>query len=219
MTLTLLDLYNDCALQEWSMYDSGVTTTSEMESSLVLALNKALTEIIYSYPFKFRERTHIDFTYAGVEAYEMPFGLIMKDKSGDYKVTLNGKKLRLIDKPSELEPKCGFPEGFYIKRDEIILYPTPCSKFILSIDYYTLALGEDSNGEEILKLSNANDKVDVPEHLEEILKQAVISRAMLSTISSEGDENFSAYKKQSETAYRQLVKYSKGWWQDKSVKI
>ena len=219
MTLTLLDLYNSCASQEWSMYDSGVSTTAEMEPSLILAINKALAEIIYSYPFKFRERTHIDFTYAGVEAYEMPFGLIMKDKSGDYAVTLNGKKLRFLENSNELEPKCGISEGFYIKGSDIILYPTPCSKFILSIDYYTLALGEDSNGEEILKLSNADDAVDIPEHLEEILKQAVISRAMLSTISAETDENYSAYKKQSETSYRQLVKYSKGWWQDKSVKI
>ena len=219
MTITLLDLYNGCASQEWSMYDSGAATTAEMESSLVLAINKALAEIIYSYPFKFRERTHIDFTYAGVEAYEMPFGLIMKDKSGDYAITLNGKKLRLIDEPNELEPKCGIPEKFYVRGSEIILYPTPCSKFIISINYYTLALGEDSNGDEIFKLSNSDDTVDIPEHLEEILKHAVISRAMLSTISAENDENYSAYKKQSETAYRQLVKYSKGWWQDKSVKI
>ena len=42
---------------------------------------------------------------------------------------------------------------------------------------------------------------------------------MLKILSSEGDENYSAYKKQSEIAYRLLVKYSKGVGLDKSVKI
>ena len=54
-------------------------------------------------------------------------------------------------------------------------------------------------------------------NIEEIFKNAVISRAMLNSISSESDENYSAYKKQSEIAYRQLVKYSKGVGQDKRM--
>ena len=69
--------------------------------------------------------------------------------------------------------------------------------------------------------TNSNDslcsyKVVTPE---EIFKQAVISRCMLKVISSEGDENYSAYKKQSETAYRLLIKYSKGIGLNKTVKI
>ena len=42
---------------------------------------------------------------------------------------------------------------------------------------------------------------------------------MLNSISAENDENYSAYKKQSEIAYRQLIKYSKGLKQDKAVVI
>jgi hypothetical protein len=42
---------------------------------------------------------------------------------------------------------------------------------------------------------------------------------MLNSISSESDENYSAYKKQSEIAYRMLVKYSKGIQAEKSVKM
>ena len=41
MTLTLLDLYNSAATQEWSMYDNDANTDDELESSLVLAINKA----------------------------------------------------------------------------------------------------------------------------------------------------------------------------------
>lgn len=99
------------------------------------------------------------------------------------------------------------------------MHPTPMEKSLIMIDYLTLAVGENTNGEDIYALSNYTDTVLVPEHLEELLKNAVISRTMLNSIASENDENYSAYKKQSETAYRLLVKYSKGIGSDKAVKI
>ena len=219
MTITLSDLYNAAASQEWSMYDGDVTGEEDMEQSLVIALNKAVTEILYSYPFSFRERTHLSFTFSGVDSYEIPSGLIRKDEFGSYLIKVNSKSLKYIDNPNKLLPKCGIPEYFYVSKGEVVLYPTPCERFILTIDYLSLAVGEDKDGEEIFTLKNADDKVLIPEHLEEIFKQAVISRAMLNVISSEGDENYSAYKKQSEIAYRQLVKYSKGVVKDKEVRI
>lgn len=51
MTITLLDLYNTAATQEWSMYDNDAASKEEFEKSLVLSLNKAASEILYSYPF------------------------------------------------------------------------------------------------------------------------------------------------------------------------
>ena len=45
MTLTLLDLYNSTATQEWSMYDNDAASDAEFEQSLVLAINKALDSI------------------------------------------------------------------------------------------------------------------------------------------------------------------------------
>ena len=93
---------------------------------------------------------------------------------------------------------------------KIYLYPTPKEQSIVTIDYITLCIGENKDGEEIFTLKEDDDVVFVPTHLEELLKNAVISRAMLNSIASESDENFSAYKKQSETAYRLLVKYAKG---------
>ena len=219
MTITLSDLYDQAASQEWSMYDGDVSSSGDMEQSLVIAINKAVTEIMYSYPFKFRERTHVTFTLPCVDAYDLPYGLIMKDDSDRYPVKINSQFLKLIDKPYNLEERHGIPEGFYVKGSEIVLYPTPCERFILTVDYMTLALGEDKDGEEIFTLKDAEDRLIVPEHLEEIFKQAVISRVMLKTISAEGDENYGAYKKQSEISYRQLVKYSKGLAKDKEVRM
>ena len=190
-----------------------------MERSLVLALNKAATEILYSYDFSFRERTHIILTVYGINSYDIPTGIIKKDKSGNFCVKINQKNIKHIVTPEILPEKTGMPEGFYLKGNQIVLYPTPEEKSLVTIEYYTLAIGENSDGDEIYALQNDSDIISVPAHLEELLKNAIISRTMLNSIASEGDENFSAYKKQSETAYRLLIKYTKGVGQDKSVKI
>lgn len=219
MTLTFLDLYKTAAAQEWSMYDSDVTKTEEFEESLVIALNKAVTEILFSFPFSFRERTHILFTIPNIKSYDMPNGLIQRDKTGKYSAKINSRQLELIKNPLELEEKTGTPEGFYIRGSKIILYPTPCEKFIITIDYLSLAVGENKNEEDIFVLKSADDVITIPEYLEEIFKYAVISRTMLNSISAESDENYSAYKKQSEISYRQLVKFAKGVGPDKVLKI
>ena len=219
MTLTFLDLYNAVASQEWSMYDNDAISTSDMEKSLVIDLNKAVSEILYSYPFKFRERTHVILTMKGEKSYEIPSGLIMKDQLGVPTIKINSHLLKLLNNAFSLEEKSGIPEYFYIKGSKIILYPTPDEKYILTVDYLTLAIGENTNNVDIFTLKNADDTISIPEYLEEIFKNAVISRTMLNSISAESDENYSAYKKQSEIAYRQLVKYSKGVGQDKAIVI
>ena len=219
MTLTLLNLYNAAATQEGSMYDNDAASGSEFENSLVLALNKALQEILYSYPFAFRERTHIVLTLPNIKAYDLPVGIIRKNAVGKYCVKLGTKFLDLIEKPDLLGDSTGIPEGFFIKNNKIYFYPTPEAQSIITIEYTTLCVGENKSGDEIFALKNDDDIVDVPPHLEELLKNAVISRAMLNSIASESDENYSAYKKQSETAYRLLIKYAKGVDGEKRVRL
>ena len=219
MTLTFLDLYNTAASQEWSMYDNDATNKDEFEKSLVIDLNKAVTEILYSYPFSFRERTHVLFTIPEIKSYTMPKGLIIKDNGGAHSVKLNSHLLKFIQNPLSLDEKQGIPEGFYVRGNRIIFYPAPAERFIVTIDYLTLAIGTNSEEDDIFTLKEENDVIVVPEHLEEVFKNAVISRTMLNSIASEKDENYSAYKKQSEIAYRQLIKYSKGVGPEKIVKI
>ena len=120
MTLTLLDLYNSTASQEWAMYDNDAVSDSEFEASLVIALNKAITDIYSSFEFPFRERTHIILTIPKVSGYDMPAGLIKKDSSGNYQVKYNSAMIKLIEDPFRLDDKLGIPEGFYIKNDKIV---------------------------------------------------------------------------------------------------
>ena len=182
MTINLLDLYNTVATQEWSMYDNDAVNQSEMEESLILAINKALTEILYSYEFPFRQRTHIILTLPRINSYDIPVGLIKRDKLGNLCVKLNQNNLKYIDNPDILPEEVGIPQGFYLKNNELVLYPTPKEKFIVTVDYITLAIGENSSGEDVFALKNATDTVTIPAHLEELFKNAVIARTMLNSI-------------------------------------
>lgn len=219
MTLTLLELYNTAASQEWAMYDNDAISDSEFEDSFVLAINKSIIDILASYDFPFRERTHLILTIPKMDAYDLPSGLIKKDKKGRYAVKHNSLLLDFIKNPLDLETKFGTPESFYIKNNKIVLYPTPQEKGLVTIDYTTLAIGENADGEEIFALKKDSDILSVPPHLEELMKEAIITRTMLNTIASESDENYSAYLKQADRAYKLLIKYAKGVGQDKSIKF
>ena len=219
MTITLLDLYNATASQEWAMYDNDALSDAEFEDSLVLALNKAILDIYASYDFPFRERTHLILTFPKMDAYDLPNGLIKRDSKGNYLVKYNSKILELIEDTSELKLKIGNPEGFYIQNDKMVLYPIPEEKGLLTIDYMTLCVGENEKGEEIFSLKKDTDILSVPIYLEELMKEAIITRTMLNTIASENDENYSAYLKQADRAYKLLIKYSKGVGQDKKIKF
>ena len=219
MTLTLLDLYNTTASQEWSMYDSDALSDAEFDDSLVLALNKAIQDIYSSFEFPFRERTHVILTIPKLDSYDMPNGLIKRDLKGNFIVKYNSTFLKLEENPETLTSSIGTPEKFYLKSNHIYLYPTPVERGIVTIDYYTLVIGESAGGEEIYSLKNDTDILSVPQYLEELMKNAVITRTMLNSIASESDENYSAYKKQADKAFRLLVRYSKGVGQDKSIRF
>ena len=219
MTLTLLDLYNTTASQEWAMYDNDAISDAEFEDSLVIALNKAILDIYASYDFPFRERTHIILTIPKVNEYQMPNGLIKRDLKGRYLVKYNSELLKFVEFPQDLEMKIDTPNSFYVKNNSIYLYPIPAEKGIVTIDYMTLAIGENEEGEEIYSLKKDSDRLSIPIHLEELMKEAVITRTMLNSIASESDENYSAYFKQADRAYKLLIKYSKGLVKDKTVKF
>ena len=118
MTITLLDLYNTAASQEWAMYDNDATSDSEFEDSFVLAINKSIIEILSSYDFPFRERTHLILTIPKMDSYDLPNGLIKKDINGNYAVKYNSNLLKFIENPLELDDKTGTPTSFYIKNNK-----------------------------------------------------------------------------------------------------
>ena len=51
-----------------------------------------------------------------------------------------------------------------------MLYPAPQEKGLVTIDYTTLAVGENAQGEEIFVLKKDSDILTVPQYLEELMK-------------------------------------------------
>ena len=97
MTITLLDLYNTAASQEWAMYDNDALSDAEFEDSFVLALNKAIIDIYSTYEFPFRERTHLILTMPKMNSYDLPKGIIKRDNNGNYIVRYNSQLLKYIE--------------------------------------------------------------------------------------------------------------------------
>ena len=139
--------------------------------------------------------------------------------SGTGKSTHSQLWLKYIENTTFLEEKLGVPEYFYIKNNSIMLYPSPKEKGVVTIDYMTLSIGENAKGEEIFSLEKDNDILSVPVHLESLMKEAIITRTMLNTIASESDENYSAYLRQADRAYKLLIKYSRGVRPEKSINL
>ena len=100
------DVLNDTQKQSLSTSQGNATKT------------QAILEIYSSYEFPFRERTHIILTLPRIDAYQLPQGLIMRDKDGCHLVKYNSQILNLIENPNHLEHQSGIPTGFYICRNK-----------------------------------------------------------------------------------------------------
>jgi len=220
MALTFIDIYNEVAGQAWSMYDGDAESIDEMESALKSSINKALSEIWCSYPFPFRNKTLTVVTSSGNAEYSTPNGnIIKKSVSGRqvYSVRIGKDYLEFLDNYETLEDKEDKPTGFYIKNDSLFLYPTPDDTYTVTIEYLTLAIGENDFGDSVYSLQNDEDTIDVPEKYENIFKNALITKSMLYAIASETDENYSGYKEQFDKAYKILISYTAGLDKEKRV--
>lgn len=220
MALTFIDIYNEVAGQAWSMYDGDAESIDEMESALKSSINKALSEIWCSYPFPFRNKTFTITTSSGNTQYSTPNGnIIKKSVSGKqvYSVRIGKNYLEFLDDYETLEDKEDKPTGFYIKNDSLFLYPTPDDVYTVTIEYLTLAIGENDFGDSVYSLQNDEDTIDVPEKYENIFKNALITKSMLYAIASEQDENYSGYKEQFDKAYKILISYTAGLDKEKRV--
>ncbi len=220
MTLTFLDIYNEVAGQAWSMYDGDIDSADEMESALKSSINKALCELWCSYPFPFRIKTFTITTSPSNKEYSTPNGnIIKKTVSGRqvYSVRIDKDYLEYLDDYETLEDIEDKPTGFYIRNDSLILYPAPNDIYTVTIEFLTLAIGEDDFGDSIYSLQKDEDSIDIPEKYETIFKNALITKSMLYAIASEQDENYSGYKEQYDKAYKILINYTSGLTKEKRV--
>ncbi len=213
MTLTLLDIYNSVASQAWSMFDDEVDSQAEFENVLISSINKALSDLWCSTDFAFRRKTEEIILAENKQEYNLPDGNIIERFSNGkkgYCVSIDGYYLELLEDKTLVDAKKGEPKYFYIDNQSLYFYPIPDKVYSVKIEYYTLAVGLDKNGGAIFSLKNDTDYIDIPEKLEDLFKNALITKTMLYAIAAESDENYSSYKHQFEKAYKLLLKYTNG---------
>lgn len=212
MALTLLNIYNSVASQAWSMFDDEVDSKMEFENVLLSSINKALSDLWCSTDFSFRKRVEDVILMEDSNEYQLPDGnLVPRNDNGKkgFYVSLGGRFLEfLLEKPTN--PSKGVPTSFFIDNQNIYFYPIPDKSYEISIEYFTLAVGLDIKGNPIYALKEDSDYIDIPTKLEELFKNALITKTMLYSIASDSDENYSNYKRQFEIAYKLLLKYSEG---------
>lgn len=220
MTLNFLDIYNECAGQPWSMFDADAESAEELESSLRISINKALSFLWNYQPWSFRVSKNIIKTRAGKNYYATPDGIITKktvDNTTKYGVRYNNKSLEYIDNPDSLDDKTGEPEKFWIEGENVYIYPMPDDQYRIEIDYLLLPYGLNEDEEYIYELKEDNDRVNIPEKYEKMFQNCLISLAMMYAIADENDENYSGYRRQYEDALAVLFKYCRDKIQNRKI--
>ncbi len=220
MTITFLELYNECAGQPWSMFDNDAESEEDFESSMKISINKAVSFLWDYQPWSFRINTSKITTRANKAGYTLPEGIILKKviNGENYYGIRYGKTYLTYAKDYELlDEKTGEPEQFYIENDVLYIYPTPDDVYTLNLKYLSqnYALDEDDN--EIYELKEDTDKLNIPEKYESKFKNCVISLAMIYAIADDSDENHSGYVRQYEDALAVLINYCKNGTVDRNI--
>lgn len=220
MTITFLDLYNECAGQPWSMFDSDAESADDLETALKISINKAVSYLWNSYAWSFRLKNTTIKTKANKAYYSMPNGNITKKViSGvtKYGIKYNGTSLEYLQDYEEQEEETGEPEYFYIEGDYIYIYPTPDNTYTINVKYLALPHAYNSDDELIYEMSEEGDYLDIPEKYEKLFKNCIISLAMIYAIADESDENHSGYQKQYEDSLAILLEYANNAMIDRSI--
>lgn len=220
MTITFLDLYNECASQPWSMFDADTESIDDFEGALKISINKAISYLWNFQNWSFRLSKMIIKTRSGKNSYTMPDGNLSKKTINGiqkYNIKYNGFYLDPVIDFEQLKQKSGEPEQFYIENDNLYIYPTPDNIYIINLSYFLLPYGLNKDDEEIYELKQEEDYINIPEKYEILFKNCVISLAMMYAIADETDENYSGYRKQYDDSLNILLMYCKNNIVDRNI--
>lgn len=210
MTITFLDLYNECAGQPWSMYDPDAESKEDLEQALKISINKALNDIWNLRPWSFRETDSIIKTKPNKYSYDMPNGIIEKrviNGNTRYGVIYGKKNLEYLPDYDYMEEKTGEPEYFYIQGERLYIYPTPDNVYSIKLKYLLLPPALTEEDEEAYELNEEEDYINIPEKYETLFRNCLISLAMVYAIADDSDENHSGYMRQYENSLKTLMQY------------
>ncbi len=207
MSVTLLDIYNKVTGQSWSIYNTGIETADEVDSSVLNAIQKALKVIWLGHSYCFRLKNKEIKLISGEYKYNRPSGNIVN--SG----------VRLLEKNTILKPTIytkikdnsyGEPKYFYIKYNKLCVSPIPEKDYTISVDYNTFYLGKTATGSSIYNLKELTDELDIPEMFEDLFINTLINKSMLNALASGKSELYEPYLQQFIETYKSLVLNTSG---------
>lgn len=218
--LTLLDIYNECAGQPWSMFDNDAISKEDFESAMKISINKALSYLWNYQDWSFRFAKKTTRTKPNIAEYSLPNGTLIRktiDGTERYGIKYEGNYLAYEPSYELLDEETGEPESFYISGDKYYIYPTPDASYVINLSYLKLTSVLSEKDEPKYELEEDTDYIDIPEKYEVIFKNCLISLSMMYAIAEETDENYSAYRKQYEDALMVLMKYCKDTITNKNI--
>lgn len=190
----------------WSGQDAEPDGFSMVEQSVKQAIQMAHSEIWNSYEFNFKTRKSVIPTVASIKSYTKPVGTILN-------AWINGKSSYLTksDNYDFYDNTVGEPANWYINEDnEFSLYPIPNNTFDINVKYQTLFMARDSNGIEKYNLALETDVLNIPQELEDLYIQTLISLAVVNFLQDNTDENYAPYQLTYERNYQNLLREVRG---------
>lgn len=201
MTLTLEYLYKETTKQAWSIFDSDISALEDDDAGVINSIQKALSELWLAYPYSFRLKKYETDTQANEQQYRKPSGNIHKI----FITNANGETQELKYIKPEINIINGIPQSYFIEFNKINLYPVPDNEYPLEIKYYTNKPAKNSSGDDIYNLYELTDYINIQEEFEEVFKNALITKAMVMSIASPLNRNYTSYQEQALTAFKTLI--------------
>ncbi len=78
MTITFIDLYNECSGQPWSMFDNDAESIEDFETAMKISINKAISYLWNYQPWSFRAKEQTLRTKKSKNNYLLPNGILSK---------------------------------------------------------------------------------------------------------------------------------------------
>lgn len=185
----------------WSGQDAEPESFSQVEQSVKQAIQMAHSYIWNSYEFDFKLRKSVIPTIATVKEYDKPIGQIIN-------AWLSGgtSYLTEITEFDFLDNKLDTPTQYYLDNGKINFYPIPNAVMDINVRHQTLYMAKDSAGNEKYNLELETDVLNIPQELEDLYLQALISLAVVNFLQDSSDENYLPYQNVFEKNYQNLLR-------------
>ncbi|OPZ77091.1 MAG: hypothetical protein BWY78_01152 [Alphaproteobacteria bacterium ADurb.Bin438] len=196
---TFYDIILLCSNAPWSGTDGEPDGFLSVERPIKQAIQMAHSFIwnSYDFPFKFKKQTFE--TIATVKSYLKPKGQIVK-------VWINGVYLSPMEDVDLIDNTLGLPTHYGVNEEnELILHPIPDKVYEVNVKYKTSLMAKNLQGEEKYNLEAELDTLNIPEDLEDLYIQALITKFVVNYIADNVDEGFEPYKQSFEIAYNNLI--------------